>query len=446
MNEKKIEECINYLSNIRKEKGIEKLEIEKYIKKDLETIEYDGYLLRLDIDNLRGINAARGNSHGDVLIEYTHQCISHVLDPQQKVYCLSGGEFIIISPKDNMCSAETLYKKIQQEITNLIIKHEYCFSFSVCGGIFYVDGTEITFDEILKCSEFTLETAKKKGPNEYYSFCIKDYYERVSNHHLKLMLQKAVNDDFDGFIVNFQPIANHEGQIRAAEALLRFQKDDVTINPGLLIDLLEETGLIILVGRWTLKKALEFCNHVRIFDPKFVISVNMSYIEASDYTRLDYILETLEEFEVPAGNLSIELTESGLLETDKNIQHLWQGLKKAGVFISLDDFGTGFSNFHYIEDIKPDLLKVDYIITQQAMQSERHFKILEAINSVVQHLDLKLCVEGIEDREVFDKMKKLGASFYQGYHFSKPCTSDEFINKFFAINMEEEENQCPKNN
>ncbi len=417
----------------KKAPNIEKLEMEECIKKDLENNCHDAYILRLDIDNLRGINATCGNSHGDSLIDYTYRCIANVLDKQQKVYCLSGGEFIIISPNKNSCSSKELYKKIQQEITELMIQNDYLFSFSISGGVVMLDNATIDVEELLKRSEFTLESAKKKGHNQYYCFNQKEYDEKLNHHHLILRLQKAVNNDFDGFAVHFQPIANREGKIKAAEALLRFKTDEVTIHPSLLITLLEETGLIIPVGRWTLKKALEFCKQVRMVDKDFVVSVNMSYIEATDYTRLDYILTTLKACGVPARNLGIELTESGLLETDKNIQRLWQGLKKAGVYISLDDFGTGFSNFQYIENIKPNLLKVDYRITQKAMLCERHFMILEAISSVVKHLDLKLCIEGIENEAIFEKMKQLDATLYQGYHFSKPCPSDEFINKFFTM-------------
>lgn len=412
--------------------SINKLEKAIKINEKIEKMNSGGYILRLDIDNLRGINATKGNTHGDEVIAKAYACIQSVISGHQNLYWLSGGDFLVISTSNNSeKEAQELYNRIQKAVMEMIIKNKYEFYFSLCCGIVLVEAnSDISYSEIAKRSEFALASAKDKGINVCSVFYKNHYKESIMNHNLKIALQKAVNEEFEGFKVLFQPIVNIDGKVTGAESLIRFIKDGTCISPSTVIPLLEETGLIVPVGNWMLKNALAFCKKASLIKDDFIVSINMSYMEARDYNKLSMILHALEAYEVNPKNLAIELTESGFLESSKSIKRLWEGLSEVGVKVCLDDFGTGFSNFHYIEELDPDLLKVDNTIVRDAMDNAKNFKILEAIGQLTKFLDLTLCVEGIENEEYFSKMKGLNAEFYQGYYFGKPCEGNEFLKKF----------------
>ncbi len=390
----------------------------------------DGYILRMGIDNFKEINENRGIEYGDMILRKTAECIESVILPGQKLYRMVADEFIVVDFLGGSTrKAYKLYKKIQQKIGEFIEDNQYEAVYTISGGILSCSQMEDhSFSTIMKLSEFSLNEAKRKGKNRSYVFDEKVYQDFLGKKRLVSVMRQAIYNNFEGFEVYFQPIVDAEtGKLKSAETLLRFQSEETgTIPPVVFIPLLEETGLIIPVGKWVLKQACFRCQEIQKNIPDFRVSVNLSYVQVKKSNVLKEIISNVEKYELEPGSLMIELTESGFLESDSNFIKLCDGLKENGIVLALDDFGTGYSNFHYLYDLSPNVIKIDRSFTVKALQNTYEHALLEHIIQMIHSIKLRICIEGIETDEELAKINVLGPDFIQGYFFGKPCPYDVF--------------------
>lgn len=276
--------------------------------------------------------------------------------------------------------------------------------------------------------EFSLDMAKKKGKNQLYLYNKDDYQEFIQRTHLIQALNKAVENDFKGFDVFFQPIVNHNtGDALGAEALLRFKLDDKYIPPTKIIPLLEETGLIIAVGEFIIKRACLFLNQVRKYHPNFRVSINVSYIQILKGVDFISFFDILRDYNLPNDAFIVELTESGYLESNELVNNAWKGLKNNGFGIAIDDFGTGYSNIHNISMLNPNIIKIDKSFTDAALKSSYDFELLRNLILMAHEINTYVIVEGIEKKEDLLRIISLNPDFIQGYYYSKPISGFEYI-------------------
>ena len=182
-----------------------------------------------------------------------------------------------------------------------------------------------------------------------------------------------------------------------------------------------------------LHHALELCHDIQMKVPDFRISVNISYIQVLKSNIISDILQVIEQHQVDPSKVIIELTESGLLLADSRIAKLWNRLKEKGIQLALDDFGTGYSNFHYLNDLHPEIIKIDRSFTVKAVENEYEYKLLSLMSDMVHGMDVKVCVEGIENQKELEKMLKVSPNYCQGYYFGKPCNYQEFRSSFIDV-------------
>ena len=288
------------------------------------------------------------------------------------------------------------------------------------------------YDEIMKLSEFSLGEAKKRGKNQLYNFRQEDYDSFIRGRYILSCLRKSISENFNGFELFFQPIMEEKDEtLYAAETLLRFRTEaDENISPMEFIPILEESGLIIPVGKWIINNSLAMCKKVRQVYPDFHVSINLSYIQLLKSSVYEDIMESLALFELPPSSLVVELTESGQLENSITVQNIWTNLKTQGVFVALDDFGTGYSNLVNIGNLRPNIVKIDRGFTVKALKNDYEYELLIHIIHMVHSIGLKLVVEGIETKDELTKITKLNPDYIQGYYYNKPCPIDVFMKEY----------------
>ena len=393
-----------------------------------------GYLLRLGIDDFKGINEKLGVEYGDKLLRKIAECITSCILPNQKLYRIVADEFMILDfSGEGLESAVSLYRQIRQTIDSFVEENQYEAVFTISGGILESSSIEeFSFSDIMKLSEFALNEAKRRGKNQCYSFIQTDYDDFIKRRKLKQVLRQAVCNDFKGFEAYFQPLFHTDSHtLYGAETLMRFRSEEFgMISPVEFIPVLEETGLIIPLGRWILHQALQACQTVRQWIPNFQITVNVSYIQIMKSNIINEIVSAIEEYDIPPSQVVIELTESGAIETDTHFSKIWDKLKANGIRLALDDFGTGYSNFQYLYDLQPDIIKIDRSFTAKALENEYEYNLLNLMSGLVHNLDLKICIEGIETEEERNRMQELSPDYSQGFFFGRPCPFDQFIEQF----------------
>jgi len=233
--------------------------------------------------------------------------------------------------------------------------------------------------------------------------------------------------------VFFQPIVRDSNDEKpyAAEALLRYTlPNGERISPMEFIPLLEESGLIIPVGKWVLKKAMTFCQRVQEVLPEFSVNVNVSYVQVLKSPFIVEFFKMMKDYGMSPSSITIELTESGELDDSMQIQKVWNNLRQFGVTIALDDFGTGYSNLMNISDMNPNVVKLDRGFTVKALKNDFEKTLMESIIKLVHSLGLKICVEGVETEEELNYIRALGPDYIQGFFYGRPCPEEEFIETF----------------
>lgn len=397
----------------------------------------NGFMLRLGLDEFKKINERKGVEFGDELLKQTAVAISSVLSKEQTVYRIVSDQFVIMDLTGaGEAEAVDLYRKIARAIVLSIRHNQYEAFYTISAGILCFDQVDsINYSDLMKYSEFALDGAKKDGRNRYKTFDGDAYAKFLRERQLLKYLRDAVNKGYEGFNTHFQPIVRTtDRELSSAEALLRFYHPEMGhVSPAEFIPLLEESGLIIPVGRWVIKQSIQLCHAMQATVPGFKVSINVSYIQVLKSDVLSDIVRSLEEYELDPSLLIVELTESGFIESNDKFLAFCRGLKDNGVSLYLDDFGTGYSNFHYLADIAPKTIKVDRSFTLKALKNTYEESLLKHIIDMVHGIRLEMCVEGIETEEELATITKLGPDYIQGYYFGKPCPKEDFISRFGNI-------------
>lgn len=431
--------CVNEIGDTQRADNVSGLlgerELRSYISSHIKDSSSE-YLIYIGIDGFNAINGTLGVDYGNYVLKSVADCINSCLSDSQKLYHIVADEYMIIDleshTKDDVM---LLQKKICKKIEEFIISEKYKVVFTISTGIIYAKMLLKYYDEYRKIAVFSLKQAKSMGGNGVYFFEKEDYELFLRKEKIKSALRNAVANGFEGFDVYYQPIMDCDsGHMIGAEALMRFSmyqdKKKEPVSPVEFIPLLEETGLILPAGRYVLDKAVSMCHEMRQYVPEFKINVNISYIQMVKSDIWKDILSSIKQYDLPPECLCAELTESGYTDMTPYFYKLRKKFEEKNLQFVLDDFGTGYSNLHCIVNMKPNYVKLDKDFTAKAMSNARDFELLKKIVEMVHSVDIRICIEGIEKEEWYQKLKEIHVDYLQGYLFGKPCEKNQFLNKF----------------
>jgi diguanylate cyclase (GGDEF)-like protein/PAS domain S-box-containing protein len=395
-------------------------------------------VIYLDIDRFKLINDSLGHNVGDkLLVEFANR-IQDSLRDIDSLARFGGDEFVILLEDiedENYAVgvAERLQKSLKSPFE---IKGNDIYapaSFGIVLNTKMYDDPEI----IIRDADAAMYHAKEKGRSQFKIFD-KTLHEKALNLlHIETDLRKAIaNKEFDLY---YQPIVSLDNiSILGFEALIRWNHPTKgLVYPDSFIPVAEETGLIIPIGRWVLKKA---CRDLRRWDEQvksklpLFMSVNISSKQFLRPSLIDDIKEILNETGLPPDQLKLEITETALMEDVHETIPLIQKMKDLGVQIVIDDFGTGYSSMSYLQQLPIDTLKVDqsFISRIENNNNDENKNIVETIVSLAHKLGLKVVAEGVETDKQHSVLSQMNCQMAQGYLFSRPLKKekmDELIKK-----------------
>jgi diguanylate cyclase len=335
---------------------------------------------------------------------------------------------------NNFSSKEDLDDQIKTLLTYLsaplkIDNKEILISISIGVALKQIDNENIL--DLIDNAAVAMYRSKAQGGNHqiYYTTEMKD--EASLKLNIAAQLRYAL--EREEFELYYQPQINIKtGKIMGAEALLRWQNPELGfISPGQFIPIAEETGLIINIGEWVLKKA---CQQLKKWQEKYPnplsISVNLSPRQFKQPNLTDKIIQIIEETGVAATLLDLELTETLLMDNVNLAIKILQDLKTMGIKVSIDDFGTGYSSLGYLQKFPFDILKIDRCFIKNINQNTANQAITKALISMSHDLNLKVIAEGIETREELRILMENNCDGFQGYLFSPPVPVAKFENLF----------------
>jgi diguanylate cyclase (GGDEF)-like protein len=409
------------------------ISFQRYVEKNVNE-QTEGYLLRLGLDDLKGINVRLGVEYGDVILRKTAESIAECIQPGQKLYRLVGDEYIVVdSCGGSAQDGYALYQAIRDRVDQFVADNNYEAVYTLSGGVVcFSDLKERSHSELMKFTEFTLDEAKRQGRNRCYIFRQEDYQQFLRRSELAMQLRKSVNTGFQEFEVYYQPIFNMDHEtIYGAEALMRFHTEEMgMVSPAEFIPILEQTGLIIPAGRWILHQALQACKEFQNYIPDFHMNINLSNIQIMKSNICGEIINAVKLFDVAPETVTFELTESGMLESDYRFSKMWMKMKEEGFLLALDDFGSGYSNLRYINELRPDTIKIDRVFTVRAMENTFEYDLLSLLTKLSHDLKLNVCIEGIETEKEKATIGQLLPDYIQGFYFGRPCAKETFEQSF----------------
>lgn len=390
-----------------------------------------GAVMNLGIDNLREINAIHGMHIGDEILEFLAELLKKEAGLAYVLRMESSDEFVVILPEYRTeLEGRGLYARIQQAVSDGCREKKY--SFTVSAGMVLFHSEQNAVEEVFSCAEFALNRAKENGKNQIFVYSNAQFTAYGHQLGLYRALQEAVEHQFEGFEVYYQPLVSiEERRLIGAEALIRWKTAQYPkISPGEFIPVLEQSGLIDEVGLFVTECAIAQQESWERQHPDFTMHINLSYVQFQSGNLTEQIRRMMKKYAVKEQNVVFEITESGFIGKNTEIARQLHQLKQMGFQLAMDDFGTGYSNFAYLKDFELDIAKMDRELIQGALRSREGMKLLKQVVNTMHSIDLKVCFEGVEQPEELAQLLQCNPEIIQGYVFGTPVPPSCFEGYF----------------
>jgi diguanylate cyclase (GGDEF)-like protein/PAS domain S-box-containing protein len=386
-------------------------------------------VMLLDLDHFKSVNDGLGHSAGDELLREIASRLGSCIRSNDLLVRLGGDEFVIVVPDfDDPAVLGVVAGKLHRALAAplQIGLRDLHVTASVGVAVFPCDGDSI--EQLLSHADSAMYHAKRGGRarTEYYRRELSETIQR------RLLLEATMREACQGagLEVYYQPqvCMRSAGLLLGAEALLRWRHPELgLLAPDAFIGLAEETGMIVPIGRWVLRSAAQAAvrwNRGR--DTPLHIAVNVATRQFIDDDLPATLRQVLQDTGCEPRWLSVEITESALLQDSDLVQHALHALRDLGVRIALDDFGTGYSALNYLARFPVDCLKIDKSFVQAIGHSERENELVKAFIAMAGALKLGLVAEGVETDAQAAFLVAHGCATGQGYRFGRPIAEDRF--------------------
>lgn len=409
----------------------------QYLSKELNQAKRIGSklaVLFLDLDRLKDINDTWGHDVGDLILLEASKRLKSCTRKHDMVARLGGDEFTIVLPNiTGRDEVEGIVFRLQSELRKPLEVAGQSFTLSMSIGIamFPEDGEQT--DDLLKRSDTALYVVKSRGRNGYEFFDPTMEVKTLERILMENELRKAIAQEH--FEIYYQPKKDlSTGKLTGMEALVRWIHPELgVIPPNRFIPIAEETGMIIELGEWILRRA---CQQNKRWQeegfPPLKVSVNLSARQLHQKNLVEVIEAILQETGLDPQWLELEITESVLVKLEEAITIL-HAIRESGVQISIDDFGTGYNSFSYIKHLPIDTIKIDASFIQDIHQNQESQAIVKAIVTIAESLNLNVIAEGVELLDQVAALSENGCDQGQGYLFSKPLPTRDFEHYLLAV-------------
>ena len=388
-------------------------------------------LLILDLDRFNVVNESLGHHAGDELLNEVARRIQGVVRPGDVVARLGGDEFAVVARdllkhKDAKDLARSIRKSLTQPIT--VMGQTAVVTTSI--GIAIAEGLEQPQD-LLRDADIAMHRAKDKGRD--IAIVFDDHLRDQAVRRLEVENQLRAALDADALVVHYQPVLDiSTGKLAGAEALVRMLGPDGSlVMPGHFIDVAEDSGLIAQLGHQVLVKSIRQAAEwtalqVSGQSPPSV-AVNVSARQLGDPHYPEIVQHEIVTSGLAPRQLSLELTESALIDGNPIIEDSLQKLHDLGVRIGLDDFGTGFSSLAYLKRFPISFLKIDRSFVNGLGEDDDDSAIVRATIALAHGLNLRVVAEGVETEDQLEMLSELRCEYGQGYLFAKPLAPTDFV-------------------
>ena len=390
-------------------------------------------VIAMDLDHFKDINDSMGHNVGDAILRGVAKRLRASLPEQAIVARVDADEFAITIPlTGNTITSRDVADRVIGVIRSepfKVFNENFQVRSSIGVATFPDDGVDP--DQVLKHADIALNRAKEDGRDT-----IKEYsedYDRAVQLRFQMLRDLRDAMEKDQLMLYYQPQLDlKSGKVIGAEALIRWWKPDQSkegghfISPAEFIPIAEQSGLIVPIGEWVMKTAVETAMSWKNAGHDIRIAVNVSGAQFYQSDIVAFTSRILRESGLPPHQLELEVTESVFMEDIQHTIAILQNLHGLGVELAIDDFGTGYSSLSYLRQFPIDRLKIDQSFIRNALQNPDDAAIARTIVALGHSLNLKVIAEGVETKDHEQFLIAQSCDEVQGFRYSKPIPKDKF--------------------
>lgn len=385
-------------------------------------------LMVCDLRDFRQVNDSYGQHVGDQLLVAIGQCLLDTMPSGAMVARISGDEFaVMVHPVADKTLIEDATRVFLERMQKGLIADEHRLPVRASIGISYGPDHGISPLELKNTAESACAQAKRDGSNSFSIFNRKQQEYADRGHAIDVGLLKALEND--EFQIEYQPqIDIRTNMTSGMEALVRWNSETLgRVSPAEFIPQAEKSGLIVELGDWVLRHAIEdYLVLTRVGMSPGALSVNLSRKQFDNSGLVSNIEKTILETGMKPELLTLEITETAILDNRAHAEEVLYTLSALGVNLSIDDFGVGYSSFLELRDFPVNEVKIDRMFIKDVVECQNSRKIIQAIVNVAEAIGAEVVAEGIENREQFECIRALGCDRAQGFFLCEPMTATTF--------------------
>jgi diguanylate cyclase (GGDEF)-like protein len=379
----------------------------------------------LDIKNIKSINITFGFDVGDEILKFVALNLEKNFIDADMVARIDGNVFALLFDKviEPNKIREILFTKLK-----IFYGETFNFPINFNIGVAYHD-KEYTAIELIEKAEIAMYMAKNNNISNLSIY--NSEYRKEVKRRLKISSELENAIERKEIYLNYQPKVNSiTEKIIGFESLVRWNSKKMgIISPNEFIEIAEQSGYIIKLGKYIIEGACKFIKKAVIFNDDIIVSVNISGIQLLSDNFENLFLNIVDKYEIPKKNIGIEITETAVIENLEKAKQVLNNLHDVGITIYLDDFGKGFSSLNYLNNLPINVLKIDKSFIDNIVVDNKQLALVKNIIILSKELGLEIVAEGVETKEQFLKIKELKCDMIQGYYFYKPCSEIEALEK-----------------
>lgn len=379
-------------------------------------------VLEIEIDHMNDINILYGTNYSDWIQKVLAYRFIYMMDADKAVYRMGNSNYAFILRDASREEAAAFLEKIRARLEESVVLENNHFDLKIYASGIILDHYEGEISTVQSKLEYVLGKMRTRRDHKLMFF--NDLVQINGDVDLDLMkiIHQSVLNQCDGFYVEYQPVVHAQtGEIAGAEALVRWKKEPYGIvPPGMFIDWLESNPCMYDLGNFVLKQALTDAVEFRKSNPDFFINVNMSAKQLERKTFCGVVMALLKETGFPAGQLCLELTERCRSMPVSVMEEKLLYLKQHGVRLAMDDYGTGSASSSVLLQTPMDEIKIDMSFIRGITDNQTKQALVRSMVDFANEADLKSCLEGVEDEKLQNYLRSFGATWFQGYYYSRP--------------------------
>lgn len=384
-------------------------------------------LLKLGLDQFSHINVMYGAAFSDKILNNVAQELIRLFQGTGYVYRLSGAKFVISFKKITRNELQQMYDRIVESFENMTVEGKR-IPLKVSAGAIFIEPYMKETNAIRSRLTYAMNHSRSEHHGELVIFNDEVCGSDENQFELIGVIHQCATHNFEGFRMFYQPIADtRTGKIRGMEALIRWELEPYgLVSPGAFMEWLEQDPCIFDLGNWILRTALTDVQKLRKEVPGFFVNVNVAAAQLERREFRAAVMNILKETGAKSEELCLELTER-CRDLDINfLRGEVEFFHSQGIKVALDDFGTGNSSLSLALDLPFDELKVDMSFIRDIRKKPQNQAMVQSIVDYAKRTNIETCIEGIENKEVSDYIEQFGATWHQGYYYSKPVPIDQF--------------------